>query len=101
MTKFEIRTIAGRSNVYGLWVKLENKPAVMVLQGKKEYLESQEAQTQAEAGAVTYWKREKAEKKTLDKIQAKYPKKGICLNCGYIEVYNKNGNLFKTFKIEY
>lgn len=101
MTKFEISTLPGRSNVYGLWVALEDKNSVMVLEGSKEYLSTEDAQKFAETKAEIHWKCWAAELKMLDEISAKYPKKSIFLDGGEIMVHNKNGNFFKSFKVEY
>ncbi|HCC07762.1 MAG TPA: hypothetical protein DEP72_06370 [Clostridiales bacterium] len=101
MIKFEISSLQGRSEVRGLWVTLENRNAVMVLEGKREYLETEEVKTLAQAKAEKYWHRQEVEGKMLNEISAKYPKKSVVIDGNEIQVWSKNGSLFKTFKVEY
>jgi len=102
MKTFDLRSShVGGSTKYDLWVTVQDKPYVICAQGTREELESSEVQEKAIAKAERYWKREAAEEKALAECNAKWPKKTCGILGNEIEVYNKNGNLFKTIKIEY
>jgi len=102
MTKFEIRQNPSKSiSTLCLWVTLENKPAVMVLEGTREHLEIKKNQEMGLSIAYKYWHKQEVEERQMNEIQAKYPKKSVVLDWNEIKVYSKNGSIFKTFPINY
>jgi len=101
MFKSQVRQHYSISNRYQLWVTMDSRPELCSAEGSKEEMNTPETLAKAETYCQKYWKREEAANKAMDEAQAKYPKKQICQDGNEILIYNKNGSVFKTLRIEY